>query len=173
MNKREKRFKDSTADAAYQWGMNDLFFNKDYFKSAKAFKQHLDQYNSLMKDVLPHADMLIQKYSAQSGSIARKQLAYIEALKATGRSNVSNADPYGTMVHELGHYLDDQIFRNAMKAKGFDISESYQKYARGISGYATADTKEYVAESFLAYWIGERDNIDPGLIEIFEGAKKR
>jgi hypothetical protein len=30
-----------------------------------------------------------------------------------------------------------------------------------------------VAESFLAYWRGERDNLDPALISIFEGARKK
>ena len=173
MNMRDKRFKGSTADAAYQWGMNDLYFNKGFFKSQKEFNKHLAQYNDLMGKVLPSIDSLIESYKGQTGFAAGKQLAYAEALKASGRSNVSNADPYGTMIHELGHYLDDQIFRKEMKNRGFDLSTSHSSYSRKISGYATASTQEYVAESFLAYWKGEIDKLDPELVKIFRETRKK
>ena len=173
MNMRDKRFKGSTADAAYQWGMNDLYFNKGFFKSQKEFNKHLAQYNDLMGKVLPSIDSLIESYKGQTGFAAGKQLAYAEALKASERSNVSNADPYGTMIHELGHYLDDQIFRKEMKNRGFDLSASHSSYSRKISGYATASTQEYVAESFLAYWKGEIDKLDPELVKIFRETRKK
>ena len=171
MNMRNKRFKGSTADAAYQWSLGDLFFNKGYFKTTKDFKKHLDQYNDLLNKVLPHADELIEKFKGQTGFTARKQLEYIEALKLSKRSNVSMADPYATMVHELGHYLDDNLFRSAMKASGFDLKSSYAKYSGYISAYAAESQNEYVAESFLAYWLDETEHLDPQLIAIFEGAK--
>lgn len=172
MNMRDKRFKGSTADAAYQWGLNDLFFNKAYFKSKKEFEKHLSQHKELMDQVLPHVDALIDRFKGQTGFAAKKQLEYAEALKASGRSNVSGADPYGTMVHEIGHYLDDMLFRKEMKARGFDLSASYASYSKNISAYAAETANEYVAESFLAYWKGERDNLDPDLIAIFEGTRK-
>lgn len=172
MNMRDKRFKGSTADAAYQWGLNDLFFNKSYFKSKKEFEKHLSQHKELMDQVLPHVDALIDRFKGQTGFAAKKQLEYAEALKASGRSNVSGADPYGTMVHEIGHYLDDMLFRKEMKARGFDLSASYASYSKNISAYAAETANEYVAESFLAYWKGERDNLDPDLIAIFEGTRK-
>lgn len=172
MNMRDKRFKGSTADAAYQWGLNDLFFNKAYFKSKKEFEKHLAQHKDLMDQVLPHVDALIDRFKGQTGFAAKKQLEYAEALKASGRSNVSGADPYGTMVHEIGHYLDDMLFRKEMKARGFDLSASYASYSKNISAYAAETANEYVAESFLAYWKGERDNLDPDLIAIFEGTRK-
>ena len=172
MNMRDKRFKGSTADAAYQWGLNDLFFNKSYFKSKKEFEKHLAQHKELMDQVLPHVDALIDRFKGQTGFAAKKQLEYAEALKASGRSNVSGADPYGTMVHEIGHYLDDMLFRKEMKARGFDLSASYASYSKNISAYAAETANEYVAESFLAYWKGERDNLDPDLIAIFEGTRK-
>lgn len=172
MNMRDKRFKGSTADAAYQWGLNDLFFNKSYFKSKKEFEKHLSQHKELMDQVLPHVDALIDRFKGQTGFAAKKQLEYAEALKASGRSNVSGADPYGTMVHEIGHYLDDMLFRKEMKARGFDLSASYASYSKKISAYAAETANEYVAESFLAYWKGEHDNLDPDLIAIFEGTRK-
>lgn len=170
-NTREKRFKGTTSDAAYQWGLNDLFFNKSYYKSAKDYKKHIEQADSLLKQVLPHVDELIEKNRGKTGTAAKVQSLYMEALKQTKRSNVK-IDPYSIMVHELGHYLDDQVFRSNMKANGFDLGASYREYARNVSAYATASTQEYVAESFLSYWIGETKNLDPNLINIFKETRK-
>lgn len=170
-NMREKRFKGTTSDAAYQWGMHDLFFNKGYYKSAKDFKKHLDQAEDLLKQVLPHVDDLIEKNRGNTSFTARLQTRYMEALKLTKKGNVK-MDPYSVMVHELGHYLDDQVFRSNMKSNGFNLSESFEKYSRGISAYATENTQEYVAESFLSYWIGETKNVDPNLIKIFKESRK-
>lgn len=39
-NMREKRFKDTTAEAAYQWGLSDFYYNKKYLKSAKTMAAH-------------------------------------------------------------------------------------------------------------------------------------
>ena len=172
MNMRSKQFKGSTAEAAYQWGMNDLFFNKAYFKTVKDFAKHEKQYQDLMDTVIPGVDKLIEKLKGQTGMAAKKKLDYAEALRDTRRATVGGADPYSTIVHELGHYLDDSLFRVQMKADGFDLSASYNKYAKGISAYATATTQEYVAESFAAYINGETENIDPDLINIFVRSKK-
>lgn len=172
MNMRSKQFKGSTADAAYKWGSCDLFYNKGYFKTVKDFKKHREQYQALLDQVLPNVDMVIEKYEGQTGFLAKKQLAYMKALKATGKSNASEADPYGTMVHELGHYLDDNLFGAEYRKRGFDLGASFQKYAGGISAYATESKQEYVAESFLMYWKDEKSALDPGLVRIFEELKK-
>lgn len=172
MNMRSAKFKGSTADAAYQWGSNDLFYNKGYFKSAKELAKHRKQYNDLLDQVLPHADELIKKYSSDSGFVARKQSNYLQALKASGRTNVGATDPYKTMVHELGHYLDDTVFRHEMKQSGFDLGTSFEKFAKNISAYSTESKQEYVAESFLSYMTGEKEILDPELIKVFERAKK-
>ena len=166
-NTREKRFKGTTAEAAYQWGLNDMFYNKAYYKTAKAFNDHLAEYNKLLQTVLPNIDTAIARTKPGAS------LRYLEALKRTGRTNVFAPDAYGSTIHEMGHYLDDQIFRKAFKEKGFDLSASFEKYSGGISGYATATQQEYIAESFVAYWKGETDIIDPDLLKIFEGAKKK
>lgn len=166
-NTREKRFKGTTAEAAYQWGLNDMFYNKAYYKTAKAFNDHLDEYNKLLQTVLPNIDTAIAKTKPGTS------LRYLEALKRTGRTNVFVPDAYGSTIHEMGHYLDDQIFRKAFKEKGFDLSASFEKYSGGISGYATATQQEYIAESFAAYWKGETDILDPDLIDIFKGLRKK
>ena len=166
-NTREKRFKGTTAEAAYQWGLNDMFYNKAYYKTAKAFNDHLAEYNKLLQTVLPNIDTAIARTKPGAS------LRYLEALKRTGRTNVFAPDAYGSTIHEMGHYLDDQLFRKAFKEKGFDLSASFEKYSGGISGYATATQQEYIAESFAAYWKGETDILDPNLIDIFKGLRRK
>lgn len=172
-NTREKRFKDTTAEAAYQWGNCDMFFNKKLYKNGKAFAAHLKQYEDLKEQVLPNLDMVIEKYRKSTSRFDQDRLRYLEALKKTGRTNVSPPDAYGSTVHELGHYLDDQLFRSAMKETGFDLQKSFGTFSSGISAYATANTQEYVAESFTAYWLGEPEKVDPALIRIFQKVQKK
>ena len=172
-NRREKRFKDTTAEAAYQWGTCDLFFNKDYLKSQKAMAAHVKEYRDLLETVMPNIDTAIEKAKQKTGFGAELQLRYVQALKATGRTNVNEPDAYGSMVHELGHYLDDRVFKKAEKEIGFDLSSSFEKYSGKISAYATSNKQEYVAESFAAYWNGEEDILDPELVRIFERSKKK
>ena len=171
-NRREKRFKDTTAEAAYQWGTCDLFFNKDYLKSQKAMAAHVKEYRDLLETVMPNIDIAIEKAKQKTGFGAELQLRYVQALKATGRTNVNEPDAYGSIVHELGHYLDDRVFKKAEKEIGFDLSSSFEKYSGKISAYATSNKQEYVAESFAAYWNGEEDILDPELVKIFERSKK-
>lgn len=172
-NRREKRFKDTTAEAAYQWGTCDLFFNKDYLKSQKAMAAHVKEYRDLLETVMPNIDIAIEQAKKKTGFGAELQLRYVRALKAAGRTNVNEPDAYGSMVHELGHYLDDRVFKKAEKEIGFDLSSSFEKYSGKISAYATSNKQEYVAESFAAYWNGEEDIIDPELVKIFERSKKK
>ena len=172
-NRREKRFKDTTAEAAYQWGTCDLFFNKDYLKSQKAMAAHVKEYRDLLETVMPNIDIAIEQAKKKTGFGAELQLRYVKALKATGRTNVNEPDAYGSMVHELGHYLDDRVFKKAEKEIGFDLSSSFENYSGKISAYATSNKQEYVAESFAAYWNGEEDILDPELVKIFERSKKK
>ena len=117
---------------------------------------------------MPNVDALIGKYKDDTSSVGQARLRYMTALKKTGRTNVSPPDAY----HELGHYLDDRLFRSAMKNADFDLRASFEKYSTGISAYATADRNEYVAESFTAYWFGELERLDPGLVDIFRRTQK-
>lgn len=172
-NMREKRFKGTTAEAAYQWGAQDMFYNKAYYKTQKAFSAHAKQAKELLDQVLPNLDSLIAKYENDTSFSGKKTLSYLKAMKNTGRSNVYMADAYGTTIHEMGHYLDDSLFHKMFSESGFDLNESFSMYSGGISGYATSSKQEYIAESFAAYWKGETDIIDPELLKIFEGARKK
>lgn len=172
-NTREKRFKDTTAEAAYQWGTGDLFFNKKYLKNAKAMAAHAKEYTDLLNQVLPNIDVAMEQTKKKTGIAAELQMRYLKALKKTGRTNVSKPDAYGSMVHELGHYLDDRLFTKSVKESGFDMASSFSKYAENVSAYATSNRQEYVAESFTAYWFGEKSELDPELVKIFERLKKK
>jgi len=81
----------------------------------------------------------------------------------------------GTFVHEMGHALDDKYVRRELRElyPGIDgvrdfLSQSRTTYGGHISGYAIADGNEYIAESFAAWWYGERDKVDPILSGVFE-----
>lgn len=170
-NFREKRFKDTTADAAYQWGMRDLFFNPRYYKDAKAFAKHKKEIDDLMDTVLGGVDKLLS-----DASLHPTKRRYLEALKKSGvQCFAQRTDDFvgATFVHELGHYLDDDMFFRAIKTKGIDISSSIERYAPGISGYATASRQEYVAESFTAFWYGRSDLCDPEIVTVFEELMKK
>lgn len=172
-NTREKRFKDTTAEAAYQWGTGDLFFNKKYLKNAKAMADHIKEYTDLLNQVLPNIDVAMEQTKKKTGIAAELQMRYLKALKKTGRTNVSKPDAYGSMVHELGHYLDDRLFTKAVKESGLNMASSFSKYAENVSAYATSNRQEYVAESFTAYWFGETSELDPEFVKIFERLKKK
>lgn len=170
-NFREKRFKDTTAEAAYQWGAKDFFFNPKYFKSKKIYAEHLREIDSLMSTVLGGVDNLL----AGNGLHPVKR-RYLEALKKSGVQCIAQkTDDFvgATFIHEMGHYLDDSIFFKAIREKGIDLSASLEKYAPRISGYATASRQEYIAESFTAFWYGHADLCDPDIVEVFEGMKKK
>lgn len=171
MNFRTNKFKGSTSDAAYEWLTHDLYYNPNYYKSAKALQAHITEVRELEEVVRSGAERTIG-----TGKWTKAQEEYARGLLQSGRSNVGNdyADRFteATFVHELGHALDDQVFYKMRKESGFDVSASKDKYATGISGYATASNHEYVAESFTAYMLGERDNLDPALVAIFEKARK-
>ena len=169
MNKRSNQFKNTSAEAAYQWMIGDLFYNADYVKTAKAMVAHRAEGRKLLDDVL---GMDLDGYIRKNAGNVRK-VRYAEALRETSRPLVALAyeESYEELVyaHELGHMLDDRIFR---KAAGFDRTASFEQFASHISAYATTDSREYMAESFCAFYAGETEHLDPALVELFKGAMK-
>jgi hypothetical protein len=178
MNMRSNLFKNTTAEAAYRWGTRDLFINPKYYKSAATLAQHTQEIDSLMQTVLGGAQNLLD-----SGRVTGTRRTYIEALLKTGRQCVSQSHDFvlGTFIHENGHRLDDGIFRSAfIDAFGASrttfqdmLSESRKMFGGNISGYAVADNREYIAESFTAWWFGEGDKCDPRIVSVFEGLIKK
>lgn len=180
MNFRESKWKSAVEDgvaAAYQWGGNggSLYFNQKLIGTTKTettFKQNADK---LLKKVLDGADEILQKPNLKA-----VQRDYIESLVKSGRQCVAqSAEDFTecTIVHELGHSLDNKLFRKRFKTlsnpDGFDIRASMERYASNISGYATSTKEEYIAESFAAWWYGMDDIVDPELARIFMGSMKK
>lgn len=173
MNMRSKVFQNSTSEAAYRWGTGDLFINPTFYKSTKTFGAHKAEIDKLTETVLNGADRLLQTATGRKRD-------YIEALVYTGRQCVSQSYDFveGTFIHEMGHRLEDQMLRKQLM-KAFDanginfsdkLSESMHQYGGKISGYAISDSREYIAESFTAWWYGEGDNIDPIIRGVLEEA---
>ncbi len=167
---REKAFKDATMEAAYKWdsGMGGtLYFNQRYFKSAKVLKEHMGQADELLKLVVDHADELMEKRP--------KDREYLGALKQSGRQVVAQSYPdryaEATFNHELGHMLDDTVFKLSTMHKEI-VKAGRDRYAPGLSGYAVTDMREYVAESYCAYRMGEEALVDPALVVLFKEAIK-
>lgn len=173
MNFRENRFKDSTSDMAYLWSNNGtIYINGHYYKNAKTLKKHIDEINSLQETVNRNIDALI---SGAKNDLKKRTL---EAMKNIGvqcfaqkvdESKFAEA----TIVHECGHMLDDKIFGKAMKEAGIDRGESLLKYGGNISAYAVSMQAEYIAESFASWWYGQTDGLDPAIVAVFEGARKK
>jgi hypothetical protein len=167
MNKRSREFKNSSAEAAYRWMIGDLYYNADYVKTPKAMAAHRKQSRDLLDEVLGgNLARLREKHAGQTSTIR-----YIDALERTGRATVSQSfDSFEevTYAHELGHMLDDRLFRKS----GFDRKASFEQFAGGISAYATSDVKEYMAESFSAFYAGELEHLDPDLVTLFRESMK-
>lgn len=174
MNFRKKEWQGSTADAAYKWGSGGtLFFNQKFYKNEKTLKAHVDQAEELLDTVLNGADKFLERKNLNP--IQRR---YVEAIKSSGCANITLRKDFSgdyteaTFVHEMGHMLDDKIFKLQTTRKSVDTKTSMEKYAGNISGYAATNTAEYVAESFTAWWYGYTDIVDPELVKIFEGGMK-
>jgi len=173
MNMRSNMWKGKTADAAYRWGGDGkLYINPTYYKNVKAYEGHVAEIDGLMQTVLASGQELID-----SGRVTGAKADYIAALLETKRQAVSQSYDFmrGTFVHEFGHALEDKYIRKELTTMypRFDgvkdfLSQSRSTYAKHISGYAIADNHEYIAESFTAWWYGERDKVDPVISKIFE-----
>jgi hypothetical protein len=90
----------------------------------------------------------------------------VEASRQSGRATVPR-NIEEVLWHELGHALEKPL----RGVQNYDkIKSNYQQWAGKISGYATADFDEYIAESFCAMNKGE--TIEPELSAGF-GALRR
>ena len=173
MNMREKRWREMQAEAAYGILSGELYINGKFYKNVKTIAAHLKEYTELLERVTPKVPDVIKSLVGKNDYSSRKKLAYWEAFMKTGRTNVFGVDTKGTIIHEMGHMLDSEVFKLHNTKSTFDVKTSMEKYAEGISAYATSDSHEYIAESFAAFWKGETGILDPELVKIFEGMKKK
>lgn len=172
MNMREKRWREANAEAAYGYLSHELYLNGKWYKNAKTIAAHQKEYDDLFQRVFPNLQKAIDTLGDKQDYTSRKKRTLWSAMLESGRTNVNTVDTYGTIIHEMGHALDAEIFKLQNTRSTFDIKASMQKYGSKISGYAVESTSEYVAESFAAYWKGETSILDPELLKMFEKYKK-
>lgn len=180
MNFRESKWKDAVESgtaAAYRWGDGgNLYINQKLLGNKKLEKAFKDRANGLLKTVLDGAEAYLKR-----PNIKDVQRNYINALLNTKRQCVAQSYDGDftevTVIHEMGHALHDKVFwkygKTTKNPDGIDFSASMSKYGGNISGYAISNTNEYIAESFAAYYCGEADKLDPEIVKMFEGAKKK
>lgn len=179
MNFRENKWKNAVENgtaAAYQWGGGgDLYINQKLLGNKKLEKALTEKANGLLNTVIDGADAYLSQPNLKDA-----QRNYIAALVKSKRQCVAQTAANfteATTYHEMGHALHDKLFwkfgKTTKNPNGIDFAESMSKYGSNISGYAISNHHEYIAESFAAYYCGESEKLDPEIVKMFEGAKKK
>lgn len=150
------------AVAGYMPMRNSFVLNKSALKSVKIAEKGFAEENKLMKDMLEHPE----KYDFNKLSKAARTV--IENSKISGRGTVPD-NITEALTHEFGHALEKQVKKHELWDK---VEKDMQTYAPKISGYATTQKGEYIAESFASWQKGEK-SADPNLIKIFESLRRK
>lgn len=150
------------AVAGYMPMRNSFVLNKTVLKSVKSAENSFADENKFIKDILEHPE----KYDFNKMSKATRTV--IENAKISGRGTVPD-NITDALTHEFGHALEKQIKKHELWE---NVKRDMETYAPKISGYATTDKSEYIAESFASWMKGE-EYADPNLIKIFESLKRK
>ena len=157
--KRNKKVYTAHKDAPMMaTNFGNIGINSTLMKSQKA----IDAYNEEGQKAFELVMSNIDKFSGNQRKIA-------ESYKIAGRSLVGDrAEDY--ITHEVGHFIS---YMPDVNKKLSEISKTeWQKYAQHISGYANHSFGEYIAESFNAYYKGERKKLQPEMITIFDSLRR-
>ena len=151
----------NNATAAYMPIRHSFLLNRKTMKTEKTAAEQLKIEREAVQSFLKNPD---RNDLSKMRSITRKVLL---ASKESGRGTVPETIEE-VLYHELGHSLE-RYLKNHESIN--QIKENMPAYAEKISGYATADISEYIAESFASYKKGE-NIIDPILRAAFESLKR-
>ena len=146
----------SDATAAYSPVQHSFLLNRKSLGKVKNAEKHFAESRAAIKDILEHPE----KYDfSRASSLARK---VIEAAKTSGRDVVPDTIE-SAIYHEFGHSLEKSL----RKLDNYNtIYNNMGEYAEKLSGYATAEFSEYVAESFASWRLGE-GLVDPEIAKAF------
>lgn len=156
--KNTKLGKKVTAKAGYSPIRKSLLLNRDNTKNIKKFMEGFDEDARALKELIEHPERFdFDKLS--------KEVKQVVELAKQGVRTIVPETVEESIIHELGHHIEKKV-RNQI-----DVAESMAKYGRKVSGYATTQEGEYIAESFASYMRGE-NIIDPALKKVFDGMRK-
>lgn len=136
-------------------GLNNVFL-----KNPKTVSAYTSEGRESFNYVLANMDRL-----------TGRQLEIARTYQAAGRSLVDDSVE-GMITHEVGHRIS---FMGSLNTTFRDIGNNtdWHSYAQQLSGYANASFSEYVAESFIAYYNGEFDRLQPEMIEVFDSLRRQ
>lgn len=120
---------------------------------ARASRKATSRINSIERDIKRLEEKVARGESPKHWSIGSSQKNNSDYLSAT-------------MTHEMGHYRDYQKLR---KAKDRDFYHFDKR--RSVSQYGEVNKEEYFAESYTAYFHGNRGDIPKELLKIFDSWK--
>lgn len=133
--------------------LGNLFLNKEILKNKKTISTYHDNGKKAF-------DFVVSKIDTLQGA----ERALAKRYKAAGRSLVSG-DLRDMLLHETGHHLSHMQDYNA-KFKKVMADTDWLSWSEKISGYAGHSEGEYIAESWVAFNLGE--DVQPEMQEIFE-----
>lgn len=159
--KKDKRAYSKNQDAPFfTTNMGNLGINNTIIPSIAKAEKYAEEGKKSFDYVIANMDVL-------SGS----QLEIAKAYEKAGRSLVDDTIN-GMVSHEIGHHISYMQDINRELAE-ISRNDEWKNYAENLSGYANHTFGEYVAESFSAYYKGETDNLQPEIITLFEGLRKK
>lgn len=145
--------------AAYDPYYNRMFVNSDVMKNSKAFDSYIKEANE--------AEEFIKNLSEQQiKNLTPAQKSFYDDYVKIGKGNVDAHSVEGLITHEYGHHIDFTTLRKIDKTMSY--YDDFENKAMKLSVYAKTKKTEYVAESYTAYFNGDRENISDDLLKMFD-----
>lgn len=149
------------ATAGYSPIRHGFLLNRKSLGTVKKAEAAFAANRQAIADILAHPE----RYDMAKAS--RGLRSVVEHSAKSGRGTVPETIEEAIM-HEFGHALEKDVKKHPAWET---IKQNMAIFADNISGYATQDTGEYIAESFVSYRKGETV-ADPELIRVFEELKR-
>jgi hypothetical protein len=152
----KKVFSSAESIAAYDPIQKGIYLNSDILGSPEKLNQYLKRSREAFELVKNNLD----KLSPAKRAIAER---YIKA----GRELVDDS-LQGAILHELGHHVQWNVLPSKLIN---EIGDKLESFAVKISGYSGTNKSEYIAESFVSWFRGEK-RIDSRLKDFFDSNLK-
>lgn len=152
----------SNATAGYVPIRKSFVLNRKSLKDVRTATEALTRERTIISEFLAHPE------NYDTDRMSRRVYNVLMNSRQSGRGTVPETIEE-VISHELGHSLERPL-RNVANYEA--LKARMAEYAPRISGYATEDFSEYVAESFASWRKGE-NLIDPEMVKAFESLKRK